>query len=70
MMDLSNNHHIQVSITEHDDPSENAFVERMNRTIKEEFGLEVILPSLQAATILVAESVLIYNSERLIGVLN
>lgn len=63
-IELSKNHHVKISMTENGDPYENALAERMNRTMKEEFGLGVILPSLQTAQILVAESVLLYNSER------
>ena len=61
---LSNSNQVEISMTEHGDPYENALAERMNRTMKEEFGLGVILPSLQTAQILVAESVLLYNSKR------
>ncbi len=61
---LSNSNKVLISMTEHGNPYENALAERMNRTIKEEFGLGTILPSLQAAQILVAESVLLYNSKR------
>ncbi|MBK7883974.1 MAG: transposase family protein [Chitinophagaceae bacterium] len=40
---LSNNNNIRLSMTENGDPYENALAERMNRTIKEEFGMDRIL---------------------------
>ena len=36
---IANSNQIQVSMTQNGDPYENALAERMNRTLKEEFGL-------------------------------
>jgi transposase InsO family protein len=51
-------------MTENGDPYENALAERMNRTIKEEFGMDRMLKSRQQAKKLVAESILLYNQKR------
>ena len=61
---LSNIHHVKISMTENGDPYENALAERMNRTMKEEFGLGRVLPSLETAERLVEESVKLYNNQR------
>src|SRR6185369_12033636 len=37
---LTSENNIRLSMTENSDPYENALAERMNRTIKEEFGLD------------------------------
>lgn len=55
---------ICLSMTENGDPYENALAERMNRTIKEEFGMDQILASTQQAKELVAESIFLYNNMR------
>ena len=51
-------------MTENGDPYENALAERMNRTLKDEFGLGRILPSRQEAFTLAAEAVELYNQRR------
>jgi transposase InsO family protein len=51
-------------MTENGDPYENALAERMNRTLKDEFGLGRLLPSRQRAYRLVEEAVDIYNNYR------
>lgn len=61
---LSTDSGIQISMTENGDPYENALAERMNRTLKEEFGLGRLLPSKQKAFRLTEEAVNIYNSYR------
>ncbi len=61
---LSTNNNIQISMTENGDPYENALAERMNRTLKDEFGLGRILPSRQQAFTLAAEAVELYNERR------
>jgi len=61
---LSTNNNIRISMTENGDPYENALAERMNRTLKEEFGLGRILPSRQKAFTLAAEAVELYNQRR------
>ena len=55
---------ITISMTENSDPYENALAERMNKTLKEEFGLGVILPSRKLASNLVDEAVWLYNNHR------
>ena len=42
-VNIANQHQIKMSMTENGDPYENALAERMNRTLKEEFGLGTIL---------------------------
>lgn len=44
---LSEENQVKISMTENGDPYENALAERMNRTMKEEFGLGRVLPSRQ-----------------------
>lgn len=55
---------IEISMTENGDPYENALAERMNRTLKEEFGLGKILVSKKQANLLVNEAVNLYNNYR------
>lgn len=55
---------IKLSMTENGDPYENALAERMNRTIKEEFGIDKILKSKEQAKKLVEESIFLYNNKR------
>lgn len=61
---LSTDNGIKISITENGDPYENALAERMNRTMKEEFGLGRLLPSKQKAFRLTQEAVELYNNYR------
>lgn len=61
---LSTNNNIRISMTENGDPYENALAERMNRTLKDEFGLGRILTSRQQAFTLAAEAVELYNQRR------
>ena len=51
-------------MTENGDPYENALAERMNRTLKDEFGLGRIITTRQQAYQLVAEAVELYNHRR------
>jgi putative transposase len=53
-----------ISMTENGDPYENALAERMNRTLKEEFGLGRRLPSKQQAFRLTQEAIQLYNEHR------
>lgn len=62
LMTAKNN--IQLSMTENGDPYENALAERMNRTIKEEFGMDRKLKSKEQVKQLVQESVFLYNNKR------
>lgn len=61
---VSTDNHISISMTENGDPYENALAERMNRTLKDEFGLGRVLPSRQQAFRLAAEAVDLYNQRR------
>ncbi|WP_307375161.1 IS3 family transposase [Chitinophaga terrae (ex Kim and Jung 2007)] len=61
-MAVDNN--ISLSMTENGDPYENALAERMNRTIKEEFGMDGTLRTKEYARILVKESIDLYNHKR------
>ena len=51
-------------MTENSDPYENALAERMNRTIKEEFGINRKLKAKDQAIQLVEESIYLYNTKR------
>ena len=62
LMTAKNN--IQLSMTENGDPYENALAERMNRTIKEEFGMDRKMKSKEQVKQLVRESVFLYNNKR------
>jgi transposase InsO family protein len=55
---------MQLSMTQNSDPYENALAERMNRTIKEEFGMNRSLKSKSQAIKLLTESVSLYNNYR------
>lgn len=55
---------IRLSMTENGDPYENALAERMNRTIKEEFGMDKILKNKEQVAQLVHESISLYNNKR------
>lgn len=61
---LSGKNNIRISMTENSDPYENALAERMNRTLKEEFGLGQKLKSMLQAYILVNEAIELYNTIR------
>lgn len=61
---LTQKNNIRLSMTENGDPYENALAERMNRTIKEEFGLDKVLATKELAMQLVAESIFLYNQKR------
>jgi transposase InsO family protein len=50
-----------ISMTENSDPYENALAERMNRTIKEEFGLDGIVKSKDLVYKIVKEAIELYN---------
>lgn len=63
-VELLTDNNMQISMTEHSDPYENALAERMNRTIKEEFGLGELIKSKQHAKKLISEAVDLYNCKR------
>jgi putative transposase len=62
LMTTKNN--IRLSMTENGDPYENALAERMNRTIKEEFGIDRKMKSKDQVKKLVEESIFLYNHKR------
>lgn len=62
--ELTSKKNIKLSMTENSDPYENALAERMNRTIKEEFGMDRKLASKNQLIELVKESILLYNNKR------
>ena len=55
---------IKLSMTENGNPYENALAERMNRTIKEEFGMDRKMKSKEQVKKLVEESIFLYNHKR------
>jgi putative transposase len=63
-VELTSENNIRLSMTENSDPYENALAERMNRTIKEEFGLNRKLKSRQQVYDLLKESIVLYNQKR------
>ena len=67
---LANKNNIVISMTENGDPYENALAERMNRTLKEEFGLGEIIKDRKTALKLTEEAVFLYNHVRPHNALN
>lgn len=63
-VELTQKNNITLSMTENSDPYENALAERMNRTIKEEFGLNRKLKSRQQVYDVLKESIVLYNQRR------
>jgi putative transposase len=61
---LLTDNNIQISMTQNGDPYENALAERMNRTIKEEFGLDGLVNTKQQVKKVVSEAVELYNNRR------
>ena len=61
---MTRNNNINLSMTENGDPYENALAERMNRTIKEEFGMDKTLKTKEQVKFLVKESIFLYNQKR------
>jgi transposase InsO family protein len=61
---IADKHQIKMSMTENGDPYENALAERMNRTLKEEFGLGSVMKSKLQAKILAQEAIDLYNNYR------
>ncbi|HRG89877.1 MAG TPA: IS3 family transposase [Chitinophagales bacterium] len=57
-------HGLKISMTENGDPYENALAERMNRTIKEEFGLDRTIKTKAQTAQVVEESIQLYNLYR------
>ena len=63
-VELATNHRVRMSMTQTSDPYENALAERMNRTLKEEFCLDGLLPSRHIAAVAVQQAVELYNTYR------
>lgn len=61
---IAEKNNIKISMTENGDPYENALAERMNRTLKEEFGLGRIIKSRENVKLLVKQAIEIYNNYR------
>ena len=61
---LAEKNGITMSMTEQYDPYENAVAERINRTLKHEYGLKQIIKSTELAQKLVEQAVYIYNNFR------
>jgi putative transposase len=61
---LTAKNNITLSMTENGDPYENALAERMNRTLKEEFGMDRTMKSKEQVQNLVEESIFLYNQKR------
>lgn len=55
----------RISMTGDNHCYDNAVAERINGILKQEYGLGQVLPSLDAANLLVTDGIKIYNSERL-----
>lgn len=55
---------MKLSMTENGDPYENALAERMNRTIKEEFGMDRKMKDKNQVKKLAEESIFLYNNKR------
>lgn len=62
---LLKEHGVEISLTEEDHVYENAFAERLNGILKSEFLLHREFPTIHEVKRMVADSVEIYNKERL-----
>ena len=63
-VNLAIKNNIIMSMTEHSDPYENALAERMNRTIKEEFCLDHVIPTQRLVKDAVKQAIELYNNYR------
>lgn len=63
-INLAKASNIKLSMTENGDPYENALAERMNRTIKEEFGLDRVMKSKAQVRQMIPECIFLYNTRR------
>jgi len=61
---LATGNKLKMSMTQASDPYENALAERMNRTLKEEFGLGNTLENLEQVKLLLKQGVELYNHHR------
>lgn len=62
--DFATGNAMVLSTTEKYDPYENAVAERINQTLKYEFGLIKPIPTIEIANKILSEAVEIYNNER------
>jgi putative transposase len=62
--DCNKDNNIKISMTENGDPYENAVAERINGILKDEFGLDEVIPSAEIAEKLIKQSIDIYNTQR------
>jgi putative transposase len=63
-VEAAKKYNITLSMTENSDPYENALAERMNRTIKEEFGLYGKPADKDELLMILKESIDLYNTKR------
>lgn len=68
--DFTDKNGILLSNTQNSDPYENAVAERINRTLKYEYGLKEVLPDLKTAQKMVKQAVELYNNHRLTSLWN
>lgn len=69
-MEFAELNKIQMSMTEQYDPYENAVAERINRTLKYEYGLNAKIKNTALAKRIINHAVNIYNTRRLHTSLN
>lgn len=62
--DFAESHGLTLSMTEKYDPYENALAERVNRTLKYDFGLKVTIKNTKLAEKMTKHAVLVYNNLR------
>ncbi len=59
-----NANRIAISMTQDGSPYDNAVAERVNGILKDEFGLDEILPSIEAAEVQIKQAITMYNNNR------
>lgn len=64
-VEFATENNIKMSMTEQYDPYENSVAERVNRTLKYEFGLKEVLKNTTLAKKMVKHSVMVYNERRM-----
>lgn len=63
--EFADKHHILLSNTQNSDPYENAIAERMNKTLKYEYGMKETIPDMDTAQKMIKQAVDLYNNHRL-----
>lgn len=63
-IELLDINHVSISMAEKGNPYENAIAERVNGILKSEFALDRLFKNYEAAAVVVAESIRIYNEQR------